>query len=70
VCDGEQSRQHFVHGFLEQVEGIDFEHKVKMGMRRTLCCCSCRLINAYFTRTAWQSTLRPFLGCRAPPLPA
>ncbi|MET0312553.1 MAG: methionine synthase, partial [Burkholderiaceae bacterium] len=29
VGDGEQSRQHFVHGFLEQVEGIDFEHKVK-----------------------------------------
>ncbi|PJK09198.1 5-methyltetrahydropteroyltriglutamate--homocysteine methyltransferase [Lysobacteraceae bacterium NML120232] len=33
VCDGEQSRQHFVHGFLEQVEGIDFENKVKMGIR-------------------------------------
>jgi len=33
VTDGEQSRQHFVHGFLEQVEGIDFEHKVKMGIR-------------------------------------
>ena len=33
VGDGEQSRQHFVHGFLEFVEGIDFEHKVKMGIR-------------------------------------
>src|SRR4051812_6475054 len=33
VSDGEQSRQHFVHGFLEYVEGIDFEHKVKMGIR-------------------------------------
>jgi len=33
VGDGEQSRQHFVHGFLEQVEGIDFENKVKMGIR-------------------------------------
>jgi 5-methyltetrahydropteroyltriglutamate--homocysteine methyltransferase len=33
VGDGEQSRQHFVHGFLEYVEGIDFEHKVKMGIR-------------------------------------
>ena len=33
VSDGEQSRQHFVHGFLELVEGIDFEHKVKMGIR-------------------------------------
>jgi 5-methyltetrahydropteroyltriglutamate--homocysteine methyltransferase len=33
VTDGEQSRQHFVHGFLESVEGIDFEHKVTMGIR-------------------------------------
>ena len=33
VGDGEQSRQHFVHGFLERVEGIDFAHKVKMGIR-------------------------------------
>ena len=32
IGDGEQARQHFVHGFLEQVEGIDFEHKVKMGI--------------------------------------
>ena len=27
------SRQHFVHGFLEFVEGIDFAHKVEMGIR-------------------------------------
>ncbi len=33
IGDGEQSRQHFVHGFLAQVEGIDFEHKVEMGIR-------------------------------------
>ena len=33
IGDGEQSRQHFVHGFLEQVEGIDFVHKVEMGIR-------------------------------------
>ena len=33
IGDGEQSRQHFVHGFLEQIEGIDFDHKVKMGIR-------------------------------------
>ena len=33
VSDGEQSRQHFVHGFLESVEGIDFGRKVKMGIR-------------------------------------
>ncbi|HEY8707836.1 MAG TPA: methionine synthase [Burkholderiaceae bacterium] len=33
IGDGEMSRQHFVHGFLERVEGIDFEHKVEMGIR-------------------------------------
>jgi 5-methyltetrahydropteroyltriglutamate--homocysteine methyltransferase len=33
VGDGEQSRQHFVHGFVEAVDGIDFEHKVEMGIR-------------------------------------
>jgi 5-methyltetrahydropteroyltriglutamate--homocysteine methyltransferase len=33
IGDGEQSRQHFVHGFLEKVDGIDFEHKVEMGIR-------------------------------------
>src|SRR5258707_4871521 len=33
VTDGEQSRQHFVHGFLEFVEGIDFTRKVEIGIR-------------------------------------
>jgi 5-methyltetrahydropteroyltriglutamate--homocysteine methyltransferase len=33
VTEGEQARQHFVHGFLEKVEGIDFAHKVEMGIR-------------------------------------
>ncbi len=33
VGNGEQSRQHFVHGFLEAVEGTDFEHKVEIGIR-------------------------------------
>jgi|SRR5579863_391467 len=33
VTDGEQSRQHFVHGFLEQIAGIDFAKRVKMGIR-------------------------------------
>src|SRR5262245_44984177 len=33
VSDGEQSRQHFVHGFLELVDGIDFTRKVEMGIR-------------------------------------
>jgi 5-methyltetrahydropteroyltriglutamate--homocysteine methyltransferase len=33
VCDGEQARQHFVHGFLEAVDGIDFDRRVEMGIR-------------------------------------
>jgi len=33
IGDGGQARQHFVNGFLEQVEGIDFAHKVEMGIR-------------------------------------
>jgi 5-methyltetrahydropteroyltriglutamate--homocysteine methyltransferase len=33
VTDGEQARQHFVHGFLEQVNGIDFARQVEMGIR-------------------------------------
>jgi 5-methyltetrahydropteroyltriglutamate--homocysteine methyltransferase len=33
VTDGEQGRQHFVHGFLEQVDGIDFGRKVEIGIR-------------------------------------
>jgi len=33
VSDGEQSRQHFVHGFVEFVDGIDFAHKVEIGIR-------------------------------------
>ena len=33
VTDGEQARQHFVHGFLESVGGIDFSRKVEMGIR-------------------------------------
>jgi 5-methyltetrahydropteroyltriglutamate--homocysteine methyltransferase len=33
VTDGEQARQHFVHGFLEQIEGVDFARRVTMGIR-------------------------------------
>jgi 5-methyltetrahydropteroyltriglutamate--homocysteine methyltransferase len=33
VGDGEQARQHFVHGFLEKIDGIDFANKVEMGIR-------------------------------------
>jgi 5-methyltetrahydropteroyltriglutamate--homocysteine methyltransferase len=34
LTDGEQSRRHFVHGFLEFVDGIDFAKQVAMGIRR------------------------------------
>ncbi len=33
VSNGEQFRIHFVHGFLEQVEGIDWTRTTKMGIR-------------------------------------
>jgi 5-methyltetrahydropteroyltriglutamate--homocysteine methyltransferase len=33
VGDGEQFRMHFVHGFLEAVDGIDWNRKTKMGIR-------------------------------------
>jgi 5-methyltetrahydropteroyltriglutamate--homocysteine methyltransferase len=33
VSDGEQFRTHFVHGFLERIEGIDWAKKTKMGIR-------------------------------------
>src|SRR6266404_2318863 len=34
ITEGEQARQHFVHGFLANIEGIDFAHKVEMGIRK------------------------------------
>jgi 5-methyltetrahydropteroyltriglutamate--homocysteine methyltransferase len=33
VTEGEQSRQHFVHGFLRHLEGIDFDKRVTIGIR-------------------------------------
>lgn len=33
VSGGEQFRVHFVHGFLEHVDGIDWQKKTKMGIR-------------------------------------
>ena len=34
VTDGEQSRRHFVTGYLEHLKGIDFEHLVTMRIRQ------------------------------------
>jgi 5-methyltetrahydropteroyltriglutamate--homocysteine methyltransferase len=33
VTDGEQARQHFVHGFLEQIDGVDLGRRVRIGIR-------------------------------------
>ncbi|MCH7929065.1 MAG: methionine synthase [Proteobacteria bacterium] len=33
VTNGEQFRQHFVHGFLEKIDGVDFDKRVMMGIR-------------------------------------
>jgi 5-methyltetrahydropteroyltriglutamate--homocysteine methyltransferase len=33
VSDGEQFREHFVHGFLHHVEGIDWQKMTRMGIR-------------------------------------
>src|SRR5690349_11204494 len=34
ITDGEQSRRHFVTGYLEHLKGIDFKHLVKMHIRQ------------------------------------
>jgi 5-methyltetrahydropteroyltriglutamate--homocysteine methyltransferase len=33
VTEGEQFRTHFVHGFLEHIDGIDWQKKTRMGIR-------------------------------------
>src|ERR671934_2378971 len=33
VTDGEQGRQHFVHGFLAGIDGVDFARRVTIGIR-------------------------------------
>jgi 5-methyltetrahydropteroyltriglutamate--homocysteine methyltransferase len=33
VSDGEQARQHFVHGFLEAIDGVDFTRRTVIGIR-------------------------------------
>src|SRR5579883_2261141 len=33
ITDGEQSRQHFVHGFLSGIDGVDFSKMTRRGIR-------------------------------------
>ncbi len=46
VSDGEQSRQHFVHGFVEAVDGVDFARKVRIGIRNNRYEADCPVVAA------------------------
>src|SRR5580692_8083662 len=50
VTDGEQSRQHFVHGFLAHIDGIDFGKRVKMGIRNDRYVADCPTVVGPLTR--------------------
>jgi 5-methyltetrahydropteroyltriglutamate--homocysteine methyltransferase len=52
VTDGEQSRQHFVHGFLEQIDGIDFGKRVSMGIRADRYIAECPTVTGPLARRA------------------
>jgi len=50
VSDGEQARQHFVHGFLAEVDGVDFDRKVRMGIRNNRYEADCPTVTGRLTR--------------------
>ena len=50
VSDGEQARQHFVHGFLAEVDGVDFDKKVRMGIRNNRYDADCPTVTAPLKR--------------------
>jgi len=50
VSDGEQARQHFVHGFLAEVDGVDFDKKVRMGIRNNRYEADCPTVTAKLVR--------------------
>ncbi len=50
VSDGEQARQHFVHGFLAEVDGVDFDKKVRMGIRNNRYEADCPTVTAALKR--------------------
>ncbi len=51
VTDGEQSRAHFVHGFVAGLEGVDFEKKVRRGIRADRYEADCPSVVAPIRRT-------------------
>ena len=50
MSDGEQARQHFVHGFLAEVDGVDFDKKVRMGIRNNRYDADCPTVTAQLKR--------------------
>jgi 5-methyltetrahydropteroyltriglutamate--homocysteine methyltransferase len=52
VTDGEQSRQHFVHGFVERLGGIDFAKRVTIGIRADRYKAEVPTVTGPVTRTA------------------
>src|SRR3546814_7438118 len=52
VTDGEQARQHFVHGILEKIEGIDFRKKTRIGIRADRYEADCPTVVAALRRPA------------------
>ena len=51
VSDGEQARQHFVHGFLVGVEGGDFNKKKRIGIRNNRYDADCPTVVSELRRT-------------------
>ena len=52
VTDGEQARQHFVHGFVERLAGIDFAKRVTIGIRADRYKAEVPTVTGSVTRTA------------------
>jgi len=50
VSDGEQARQHFVHGFLVDIEGVDFARKKRIGIRNNRYEADCPTVTAALKR--------------------
>jgi 5-methyltetrahydropteroyltriglutamate--homocysteine methyltransferase len=51
VTDGEQSRHHFVHGFLVGLAGLDFAHKRTIGIRNNRYKAEAPVVTAAISRT-------------------
>jgi 5-methyltetrahydropteroyltriglutamate--homocysteine methyltransferase len=51
VTDGEMPRQHFVHGFLEKVSGIDFQKRQTIGIRKDRYQAVCPTVTGPIKRT-------------------